>query len=368
MNASIVPEHPAHVHSTSSSWPDERSTGLVLPQSPIFAVKSSNYERLRTRYFNGRLPEAQPETIATPTTTAEVARLIADAKSKSFEVGVRSGGHLFPACSLVHGGLLVDTINLNQTIEYDPISKTVAFGPATKVREAAEYLSAIGRFFPFGHHPSVGLCGFLLAGGQGWFVREWGYTADTWIEQLEVVMPSSETILASKTQNEDIFWAARGGGQGFFGVVTRIWVKTMPSKSLFNRTITFDTSENYQAQLKWVLENCDSTTKHGVDIAIVTFYSDLLDQGDHWESKTKKLLLMVDLTVYADSHEEAATMTSPWDQIDDSLAQNLIMQSPTTPTTWEKIFENQDKVFPASDRWQCDSILTNSDVSDDEVL
>lgn len=340
----------------------------VPPNALTYTTTSPDYEKLRTRYFNDRLPNALPACIATPTTTKEVSELIANVKAKGGRVGVRSGGHLFPACSLVDGGLLIDTAKLNQDIEYNPITKIVAFGPATTVRTAAEYLSTINRFFPFGHHPSVGLCGFLLAGGQGWFMRGWGYTADTWVEQLEVVMPNSETILASRNKNKDVFWAARGSGQGFFGVVTRIWVRTIPSKSLFHRTVVLDASKDYQTQLKWMLEKCDATPRYGVDVAIVTSYSDLFDHGDHWESKTKKLLLMVDLTIFADSVQEAATMTSAWDLIDDAIAHDLVMQSPTDPITWEEIFGIQDIIFPHRDRWQCDSILTDKSVSSNEVL
>ncbi|KAH7344396.1 hypothetical protein BKA66DRAFT_434134 [Pyrenochaeta sp. MPI-SDFR-AT-0127] len=329
--------------------------------------QSPDYETLRARYFNGRLPTHKPVEIATPTCTDDVKNLIISAKARGLKVGVRSGGHLFPACSLIENGMLIDTCNLNRSIGYNTTTKCAALGPAITVREAANQLTALGRFFPFGHHPSVGLGGFLLAGGQGWFLRGWGCTADTWVERMEVVVSAGEVMIASREQNCDIFWAARGSGQGFFGVVTRIWVRTMPAKSLFDRCILFDASKNYQQQLEWVLEVCDRIPKFGTDIAIVTYWSDALEIGEHIETRTSKLNMMIAVTMYADSKDEAATMVAPLDNIPESLSGDLMDSAPTKATTWQELFDLQDAVFPPHDRWQCDSILTDRNVSYKEL-
>ena len=57
------------------------------------------------------------------------------------------------------------------------------------------------------------------------------------------------------------------------------------------------TAGNYRAPIKWALEKRDTTAKHGVDISIVSSYSDILEEGEHLETKTNKLL---DLAIYAD--------------------------------------------------------------------
>jgi FAD/FMN-containing dehydrogenase len=64
----------------------------------------------------------------------------------------------------------------------------------------------------------VPLSGYLLGGGFGWNAGEWGI-ACFGVEHVDVVTADGMLRRASATENADIFWAARGGGPEFFGVV-----------------------------------------------------------------------------------------------------------------------------------------------------
>ena len=94
--------------------------------------------------------------------------------------------------------------------------------------ELAPYLDARGRFFPGGHCPTVGIGGFLLQGGQGWNARGWGWAAE-YVEAVDVVTAAGELVRASADENADLYWAARGAGPGFPGVVTRFHLRTLPA-------------------------------------------------------------------------------------------------------------------------------------------
>lgn len=87
----------------------------------------------------------------------------------------------------------------------------------------------------------------IKAGCQGWFMHGWGYTADHWVAQLEIVTADWEVVIASKTQNADPFWAAPGSGRGFFGVITRIWIKIIPARKLYDMTIIVDSTKIFKA-------------------------------------------------------------------------------------------------------------------------
>jgi FAD/FMN-containing dehydrogenase len=45
-----------------------------------------------------------------------------------------------------------------------------------------DYLSQHGRIFPGGTCPSVGLAGYLLGGGYGWYSRAFGLGIDNLVE------------------------------------------------------------------------------------------------------------------------------------------------------------------------------------------
>ena len=59
----------------------------------------------------------------------------------------------------------------------------------------------------------------------------YGMGADNIIE-AEVVTPTGDVLTASACQNEDIFWATRGGGGGTFGVILSVTVKAYPIPSM----------------------------------------------------------------------------------------------------------------------------------------
>ena len=102
---------------------------------------------------------------------------------------------------------------------------------------------------------------------------------------------------------------------------------------------------------------------YGVDIALVTHSSDALEKRVHWETKSGNLVLLAALTLFADYEEEAATMTSPWDHIPEHIAGSVQANVPIHGTTWTKLFDFQDLVLPPQDRWQCDSIVTDKNVT-----
>jgi FAD/FMN-containing dehydrogenase len=63
------------------------------------------------------------------------------------------------------------------------------------------------------------------------------------VRGIELVTASGELVLADATNNRELFWAARGAGPGFFGVVTRydLALYRLP-RAIFTRAVIFDTA------------------------------------------------------------------------------------------------------------------------------
>lgn len=331
--------------------------------------ESEGYDQLRRRFFNERVPDIHPAEIASPTTTAEVVAAVKRAREHGWKIGVRSGGHLFFCNALLEGGLLIDTRNLNKDIEYDAATKIATVSPGHTVEALTKYLGSAGRFFPAGHSRTVAVGGFLLAGGQGCFQRGWGYTADSWVTQLEVVTSDGEVVIANKTQNADLFWAAPGSGQGYFGVVTRIWIKTIPDRKLFDTTIIVDSTDIFKPLLKWVLATSRKVPKYGVDLFYCTFYADKDDPNGGHESASKRVFFAINETIFADSFDEAKVLASPWDVIPNEFKSYIITTVPLVERTWEELWGFQESFQAQGDgeRWNVDSILVEPKVTDGEV-
>ncbi|ORZ10961.1 hypothetical protein BCR41DRAFT_356846 [Lobosporangium transversale] len=72
--------------------------------------------------------------------------------------------------------------------------------------------------------PSVGIGGHALGGGFGLLSRKYGLLIDRIVE-MEMVDANGNLLLASATQNPDLFYALRGAGGGSYGVVTSFTIQ-----------------------------------------------------------------------------------------------------------------------------------------------
>lgn len=345
--------------------PPPLPTTAILPSSP-------SYEPLRTRFFNARLPAHRPRAILRPTTTAAVAAAVRHAAALGLPVGVRSGGHNFAAPSLVPDGLLLDVRDLNPAFSYDARTQTASFGPGATGEALSAQLANVGRFWPFGHSPMVGVGGFVTNGGQGWFMRGWG-AASEWVAALEVVTARGDVVVAAREgEHADLFWAARGGGRAFFGVVTRVWGRTVPMRRVWDATLVFGIGggDGFEEVMEWVLETDEGPSpRYGVETAVVTCWPDRGEEGARDEVVSRELMLVVNCVAWADSLAEAATLLRPWAEVPPDLENRLVARVPVKETSWEELFKAQDQLNPTGngERWQCDSIFNDPKVPKKQV-
>lgn len=162
----------------------------------------------------------RPDLIAKPDSAAAVGDVIALARQHGLRVAIKSGGHNVSEAFLRDGGVLLDLGEL-QAISVDPSSATAWVEPALWSYGLLQAIEPHGLAFPVAHCATVPMGGYLLGGGLGYNHDNWGVLACHSILAAEVVLASGETVIASPDSNPELYWAVRGAGIGFFGVVTR---------------------------------------------------------------------------------------------------------------------------------------------------
>jgi len=179
------------------------------------------------RVFNYRRPERRPAAVLRAADEADVAAGVRLACREGLRVAVRAGGHSWAAWSVRDDTLLIDLAAFT-SMSYDEQTGIVTAGPAVRGgTDLDPFLARHDRFFAGGHCPTVAIGGFLLQGGMGWNCRGWGWAAAS-IESLRVVTADGQVLECDAASNPDLFWAARGSGPGFFGVVTEFRLRTRP--------------------------------------------------------------------------------------------------------------------------------------------
>lgn len=240
---------------------------LVRPTDPDFE------DAVLGRVFNHRRPERRPDAVLLAASERDVVLGVRLANERGWSVAVRSGGHSWAAWSVRAGGLLIDLGEIKE-MTYDPDTQIASASPAVKGGdELSPFLEQNGRFFNGGHCPPVGIGGFLLQGGQGWNQRGWGWGAES-VVALDVVTADGELVRCDNAQNSDLYWAARGAGPSFPGVVTRFHIRTQPLFGAIAHTVQGFANEHFSEVMTWLY---DASNRIPLNVEIVTIGLNLPD-------------------------------------------------------------------------------------------
>jgi histidinol dehydrogenase/FAD/FMN-containing dehydrogenase len=232
-----------------------------------------------SRIFNQRRPSTRPAAVLRAADAADVAAGVRLARAEGLKVAVRAGGHSWAAWSLRDDTLLIDLAAFT-SMSYDDDSGIAIVGPAVRGGvDLDPFLAGRGRFFAGGHCPTVGIGGFLLQGGMGWNCRGWGWAAES-IEAIQVVTADGDVLECDASENADLFWAARGSGPGFFGVVTAFRLRTRPRYRELTQTTYVYPAEASQDVLGW-LHHARHDVPPSVELVAVGITPPLPPEVDH---------------------------------------------------------------------------------------
>lgn len=262
------------------------------------------YDAARERaIWNKRLDKARaPDAVVACRSAEEVAAAIRFASANGLKVSPRGSGHHYQAAALRDGGLLLDLGGID-FVEIDAEARMARVGAGVRGGELSERLAAQGFAFPVGHCVDVGLSGYVLAGGFGWNAGEWGAACAN-LAAVELVTAAGEVVTANAERHADLFWAARGGGPGFFAAVTACHLRLHPLPPVTCAWRGAFSAAHAPALADW-LTAATAAAHPAVEVGCFLL--------SHWDTGEPSVILRV--SSCADSEEEArsriASFASP---------------------------------------------------------
>lgn len=308
--------------------------------------------------WNKLQPKRHPQVIAQVTDEQDVVAAVKFARANKLKVAVRGGGHNWCSPSLRNNGLLIDLTNLNKVISIDPTARKAVLQPIVSNREIQAALNLHGMSFPSGHCPQVKLSGYLLSGGMSWNHGVWGPGVGS-IEAIEIVNSKGNMITASATKNPDYFWAARGGGPGFFGVATRYHLKLYPLPQAITASVYYYPYENIVEIAQWLGPRA-SQLPSSVELSLFVVQAPP-NLAEKARSSNGKVAL-VTATVFADSPDAARSTLSLLDSY--PLLDQCLWKSVAQPTNFEALFDASGALWPGNLRCKVDAMFYNAPLAD----
>jgi FAD/FMN-containing dehydrogenase len=191
-----------------------------------------------------------PAAVVYPALPEEVADVLRAATAAGLRVAVQGTGHGAPPLE----GRLAEAVLLRTAamseLRIDPGRRTVRAGAGVLWGDLA---AAAGRHGLAALHPSspdVGVVGYSLGGGIGWYARRFGLQCNA-VTAVEVVLADGSVVRATADSETELFWALRGGAAPL-GVVTALECALFPVETVVAGYLAWDWTAVERVLPAWV--------------------------------------------------------------------------------------------------------------------
>jgi FAD/FMN-containing dehydrogenase len=186
-------------------------------RGPVMTPADEGYDEAR-QVWNAMI-DRRPALIARCLGVADVIACIRFARERDLLICIKGGGHNIAGLAVADGALMLD-LSLMRGVWVNEDTKVAHAQAGCLLGDVDRETQVHGLAAVMGYISLTGIAGLTLGGGIGYMTRRWGWTTDN-VTGMDLVTAEGRLVRASSDENQDLFWALRGGG-GNFGVVTGI--------------------------------------------------------------------------------------------------------------------------------------------------
>ncbi|HYX76838.1 MAG TPA: FAD-binding oxidoreductase, partial [Gaiellaceae bacterium] len=193
------------------------------------------YDEARQVY--NAMIDRRPTVVVRPLGADDVVAAVEFARASDLPVAIRGGGHSVPGFGTADDAVVIDLSEM-QEVDVDPRGRTARAEGGATLGVLNDATHEHGLATTGGIISTTGIGGLTLGGGIGYLARGFGLSCDNLVS-AEVVTADARQVTASENENEDLFWALRGGG-GNFGVVTAFEYQLHPVEQVYGGPIVYE--------------------------------------------------------------------------------------------------------------------------------
>src|SRR3989449_3169379 len=201
----------------------------------VILPDDGRYDEAR-KVYNAMI-DKRPAVVVRCTGVADVIAAVKAARAAGLAVAIRGGGHSVPGFGTADDALVID-LGRMRGIRVDPATKPVRAEGGATWGDFNHATHAFGLATTGGIISPTGVSGLTLGGGIGCLGRGFGLSLDNLLP-ADVVTADGKFLIASEKENEDLFWAIRGGG-GNFGVLTSLEFRLHPVKDIYGGPMFYE--------------------------------------------------------------------------------------------------------------------------------
>ncbi len=201
----------------------------------VITKDDEGYEHARAVY--NAMIDKHPSVVVRAVNAGDVIAAVNFAREGRLDIAIRGGSHSVPGFGTCDDGVVIDLVRM-RGVRVNPEKRTArAEGGATWGDfNAATY--PFGLATTGGIISTTGVSGLTLGGGIGYLARGFGLSLDNLVS-ADVVTAEGKFLITSEKENEDLFWAIRGGG-GNFGVLTSLEFRLHPVKDIYGGPMFYE--------------------------------------------------------------------------------------------------------------------------------